>query len=67
VNRDAGELPGTSSTLSILAAPEQARPPASGTLGLAMCLYAPRMAALDGRWAPPPLQHVSDDAEPQPQ
>ena len=41
--------------------------PASGTLGLTMRLYAPRMPALDGRWSPPAIQRVSNDSEPLPQ
>jgi hypothetical protein len=32
--------------------------PKSGALGLTMRLYAPRQAALDGRWNPPPLKRV---------
>jgi hypothetical protein len=30
--------------------------PSSGTLGLTMRLYAPRVPALNGSWAPPPLR-----------
>ena len=33
--------------------------PAEGTLGVTMRLYAPKAAALDGRWAPPPIKKVS--------
>ncbi len=33
--------------------------PASGVLGITMRLYAPRAAALYGRWAPPPVQRVT--------
>ncbi|HIK46314.1 MAG TPA: DUF1254 domain-containing protein [Leptolyngbyaceae cyanobacterium M65_K2018_010] len=32
--------------------------PAQGLLGLTMRLYAPKAEALDGRWAPPPIQRV---------
>jgi hypothetical protein len=32
--------------------------PASGVLGVTMRLYAPKAAALDGRWSPPPVKHV---------
>ncbi len=32
--------------------------PATGTLGVTMRLYAPKAEALDGRWAPPPIQRV---------
>jgi hypothetical protein len=33
--------------------------PAEGTLGVTMRLYAPKAAALEGRWAPPPIKKVS--------
>jgi hypothetical protein len=32
--------------------------PAKGTLGVTMRLYAPKPAALDGRWAPPAIKRV---------
>ena len=32
--------------------------PATGTLGMTMRLYAPKMQALDGRWAPPTLRRA---------
>lgn len=32
--------------------------PAKGALGLTMRLYAPKLQALDGRWAPPSLQRA---------
>lgn len=33
--------------------------PASGKLGLTLRLYAPKAAALDGRWNPPPIKRVN--------
>jgi hypothetical protein len=41
--------------------------PASGTLGITMRLYAPKAAAIYGRWAPPAMQKVNDETEPLPQ
>lgn len=32
--------------------------PSSGTLGVTMRLYAPKAAALDGRWAPPAIRRM---------
>ena len=40
--------------------------PANGVLGITMRLYAPKAAALYGRWAPPPVQRVSGTADPLP-
>jgi len=33
--------------------------PATGTLGVTMRLYAPKVQAIDGRWAPPAIQKVN--------
>jgi hypothetical protein len=41
--------------------------PASGTLGITMRLYAPRPAAIYGRWAPPAVQRVEGNPESLPQ
>lgn len=42
--------------------------PARGTLGITLRLYAPRAAAIYGRWTPPPVQRVDEEqAEPLPQ
>ncbi len=41
--------------------------PATGTLGITLRLYAPRAAAIYGRWAPPPVQGVGEKAELLPQ
>jgi hypothetical protein len=41
--------------------------PASGNLGITLRLYAPKPAALDGRWAPPAVQRVGESLEPLPQ
>ena len=37
--------------------------PASGTLGLTMRLYAPKMPAIYGKWAPPAVQKVEGKEE----
>ncbi len=41
--------------------------PATGTLGITLRLYAPRAAAIYGRWTPPPVQRVAEKAELLPQ
>ncbi len=41
--------------------------PATGTLGITLRVYAPRPAAIYGRWTPPPVQRVMEKAELLPQ
>lgn len=41
--------------------------PARGILGITMRLYAPKAAALYGRWAPPPVQRVKGAVDTLPQ
>lgn len=41
--------------------------PPTGTLGITLRLYAPRPAAIYGRWTPPPVQRVEGEAELLPQ
>ncbi len=41
--------------------------PASGTLGVTMRVYAPKPAAIYGKWAPPAIQLVEGKHEPLPQ
>ncbi len=41
--------------------------PAKGTLSITLRLYAPRAAAIYGRWTPPPVQRIAEEAELLPQ
>ena len=41
--------------------------PATGVLGITLRLYAPRAAAIYGRWTPPPVQRLEEKAESLPQ
>ena len=41
--------------------------PATGTLGITLRLYAPRAAAIYGRWTPPPVQRIEERADLLPQ
>jgi hypothetical protein len=41
--------------------------PASGTLGITLRLYAPKPAAIYGKWAPPAVERVEGKPEPLPQ
>ncbi len=41
--------------------------PATGILGITLRLYAPRPAAIYGRWTPPPVQPIEEKAESLPQ
>jgi hypothetical protein len=41
--------------------------PAKGVLGITLRLYAPKAAALYGRWAPPPVVRVSSNVDSLPQ
>ncbi len=37
--------------------------PSSGTLGITMRLYAPKAAAIYGRWTPPPVQRLDEKVD----
>ncbi len=51
------ESPGADKEANWLPAPER------GTLGITLRLYAPRAAAIYGRWTPPPVQRLNAAAE----
>ena len=38
--------------------------PKDGTLGLTMCIYAPKRSVLEGTWSPPVLKRVGGKAAP---